>query len=235
MKKWLLFFFALMLAVASVTSSVAFAEGVTVISDDEGVSGSLQIGETVSIEKVCDFTLLSYVADTYALSIPAYERPDDELFTTPEHEKGRDIGEGDYWGQFGRYKYALNDSGKTGYAVMYYDIYAAQKASSDEYKLLDVRVSILNKMISPIDIEKVFSAKAVYMDEYAFPVTYVCMETADTLGNQNEWLVDAKPIPMLVQRNIHFIFEVPNVVAESRESLVVTLSVDKDEYEIVIR
>lgn len=232
MKKWLLFFLMVML---TVTSSLAFAEGVTVIGDTEGVNGSLQIGETVSVEKVCDFTLLSYVADTYALSFPAYERPDDELFTTPDHEKGRGIDEGGSWGQQGRYKYALNNSGKSGYALMYYDIYAAQKASSDEYKLLDVRVSILNKMISPMDIEKVFNAKAVFMDEYEFPLTYICMETADTLGNQNEWLVDAKPIPMLVQRNIHFIFEVPNVVAESRESLVVTLSVDKDEYEIVIR
>ncbi len=230
--------FIVLLLFASVIS--ASAEGVTVIGETTGVNGTLQIGECISIDKVCDFTLLSYVGDTYALAIAPYERPEDELFLTPEAKGNKTVRNSsgtlvDSWGSMQRYKYKNNSNNKPGYAIMYGDIGAAKIASSNEFKLLDVRVSVLNKMISPMDVQKVFSAKSRFMDEYDFPLTYVCMETADTLGNPNEWLVDVQPIPMLVQRNIHFIFEVPNVVVESNESLVVTLGVNKDEYEIVIR
>lgn len=162
------------------------------------------------------------------------------MFLTPQEKGNKTVVNSsgilvDSRGSFQRYKYKENGNNKLGYALMYADIGAAKKSNSDEYKLLDIRISVMNKMISPMDVEKVFTAKAIFMDDYEFPLTYICMETADSLGNQNEWLVDVKPIPMLVQRNIHFIFEVPNVVVESSESLSVLLTLNKDEYEVVIR
>ncbi|NMA13555.1 MAG: hypothetical protein GX933_10305 [Chloroflexi bacterium] len=179
---FLLFFFV----------SVAFAEGVTVIGESNKTSDSLQVGETVSVEKVCDFTPLSYVTGSFAVSISAYEKSDDHaLFPT--------------------------------------------EASSSEYKLLDVRVNILNKMRSDMEIDKVFSAKAIFMDEYEFPLTYIKTELINSDGTVDNSLYPAKPIPMLVQRTVHFIFEVPNIVAESSESLVVTFGVENDEYEFILR
>lgn len=208
--------------------------GVLIIPDIQSNSGELTIGETITIDKLCDITLLSYVADTYAMSIPAYERSDDETVKTKEYRGASRTN--DSWGDHSRYKYVRNEAeGASSYVDMYYDIFAAEKASSDEYKLLDVRLSVLNRMITPMDLSEVFTAKATFMEDYNFPLTYLRTEMTDPAGNKNEWLTEAKPIPMLVQRNVHFIFEIPNIVAESRESLVVTLGVDGEEYEIVIR
>lgn len=40
---------------------------------------------------------------------------------------------------------------------------------------------------------------------------------------------------MLVTRTTHFVFEVPNAVAESKESLEMTLSIAGETYEVMLR
>ena len=124
---------------------------------------------------------------------------------------------------------------KDPWANDYIDNDCALKASSGEYKLLDVRVSILNKMITPMDLAQIAQASLTYAGEYPFELTEARMEADDTLGNINEWLVPATPIPMLVERNIHFIFEVPNVVATSTDDLVFSLTINGEQYDLTLR
>ena len=84
--------------------------GITVYAEDlqvqiiDGGSGTGTIApqEVISIDNICDVQLLGAVAGTYAMSIPAYERPEDELFLTPEV---------DNWKYAERYKFEINENG----------------------------------------------------------------------------------------------------------------------------
>lgn len=229
---------ALALTLPSVCLSVNAVEteiqplDVAVIGEDIP-GGDLPVGETVTIDKVCDLTLLGYVADTYAMSIAAYERDENELFLTPRADTVNH--EGDYWSSTERYKYKMNEEDLSGYVEMYLDIGSAIKASSDEYYLLDIRMNVLNRMIAPMDVNETIQANLKYADDYTFDPIDIRMETSDTLGNEKEWLVEATDIPMLVERTVHFIFEVPKIVATDKESLTADFVVKDERFEIVLR
>ena len=209
--------------------------GVTVYAEDlqvqiiDGGSGTGTIApqEVISIDNICDVQLLGAVAGTYAMSIPAYDRPEDELFLTPEV---------DNWKYAERYKFEINESGNFNpYVSMYVDIGAAIQASSDEYQLLDIRMSILNRMLSPMEVAENIQVKVTYDENYVFESPMIWMEQADTLGNPNEGLTEATPIPMLVERTTHFIFEVPKIVTTSTEPLEATITINGEEYTYAIR
>lgn len=213
--------------------------GVTACAEDlqvQIIDGGTGMGEIVpqeiiSIENICDVQLLGAVAGSYAMSIAAYERPEDELFLTPAASGTTSSG----WGSCERYKYELNSAGKVGYIEMYVDIGAALQASSDEYQLLDIRMSILNRMLSPMEVAETIQIKVTYDENYVFESPVIWMEQADTLGNPNEWLAEASPIPMLVERTTHFIFEVPEIVTTSAEPLEATITINGEEYTYAIR
>ena len=209
--------------------------GVTVYAEDlqvqiiDGGSGTGTIApqEVISIDNICDVQLLGAVAGTYAMSIPAYDRPEDELFLTPEV---------DNWKYAERYKFEINENGNFNpYVSMYVDIGAAIQASSDEYQLLDIRMSILNRMLSPMEVAENIQVQVTYDENYVFESPMIWMEQADTLGNPNEWLTEATPIPMLVERTTHFIFEVPKIVTTSTEPLEATITINGEEYTYAIR
>lgn len=230
---------ALALTLPSVGLSVNAVEteiqplDVAVIGEDIP-GGDLPVGETVTIDKVCDLTLLGYVADTYAMSIAAYERDENELFLTPE-AAAVNLEEYNNWGSYERYKYKRNEEDKASYVEMYLDIGSAIKASSDEYYLLDIRMNVLNRMIAPMNVNETIQANLKYADDYTFDPIDIRMETSDTLGNEKEWLVEATDIPMLVERTVHFIFEVPKIVATDKESLTADFVVKDERFEIVLR
>ena len=217
---------ALLLVLTVLLENAALAEVQIIESTGAaGAGGDLTYGEKLEVEKLGDFTPLSTVADTYAFSIAAFERDETEEFTTSNA--------GD-WASRVRYKFDFKgDTHPWSEMYLAYD-YAVQ-ASSDEYKLVDVRMSILNRMITAMDLGELIQAKLTYAGEYEFELQQVRMETADNIGNANEWLVPATPIPMLVERNVHFLFEVPNIVATSTEDLSVTFTINGQDYELVIR
>ena len=194
------------------------------------VGGDLQIGEKVEIEKVFDITLLGFVADKIAMSIPAYERPDDETVKTPETKDPS----GSTWGNKNRYKYEKNGDTNP-YADMYIAIGTALEPSSDDYLLLDIRLDILNKALTPLDLSEAVKATLVYDDDYEFEMTAVKTEKTDPEGNKNEWLTDELEIPVLVSKTVHVIFEVPEIVGTGTEPLVAKLTVADNEFEIVLR
>ena len=192
--------------------------------------GDLQIGEKVEIEKVFDITLLGFVADKIAMSIPAYERPDDETVTTPKTQALN----GDTWNNRSRYKYEMNGDSHP-YAEMYVAIGAALEPSSDDYLLLDIRLDILNKALTPLDLSEAVKATLVYDDDYEFEMTTVKTEKTDPEGNKNEWLTDELEIPVLVSKTIHVIFEVPEIVATSTDPLTAKLTISDNDFDIVLR
>ena len=198
MKKFIPMLIALMLL-----ATFACAEDlqVQIIGEATG-DGSVAAEEVISIDHICDVKLFGAVAGTYAMSMPAYARPEDERFS---------------------------------YVEMYEGIVAAVQASSDEYQLLDVRMSILNRMLSPMEVTEKIQVKLTYDDYYVFETPAIWMETADTLGNPNEWLTAATPIPMLVERTTHFIFEVPKIVTTSTEPLVAIITINGEDYTYTIR
>lgn len=216
---------ALVLALALLLASAALAEVEIIGGTAATASGDLAFGEALEIEKIGVFKPLSVTADDYAFSIAAYDRDPEEKFTTPAVSD---------WGNVARFKYEFN-GGNHPWSEMYLIHGFALKASSGEYKLLDVRMSVLNKMITPMDLADMAQATVTFAGEYEFPLLQVRMETDDTLGNPNEWLVEATPVPMLVERNVHFIFEVPNIVAASTEDLVAAFTLHGEAYELVLR
>ena len=232
MKKFISMLIALMLL-----ATFACAEDlqVQIIGEATG-DGSVAAEEVISIDHICDVKLFGAVAGTYAMSMPAYARPEDELFLTPEVPTVNAFS--DFYGGCERYKYESNADGNVvycGYVEVYVDIGAAVQASSDDYQLLDVRMSILNRMLSPMEVTEKIQVKLTYDDYYVFETPAIWMETADTLGNPNEWLTAATPIPMLVERTTHFIFEVPKIVTTSTEPLVATITINGEDYTYTIR
>jgi hypothetical protein len=138
------------------------------------------------------------------------------------------------WGSYERYKFDVN-SGKAGYMDMYLDIDSALQASSEDYYLLDVKLNVLNRMIAPMEIAETIQSELHYDSDYTFELTDIRVEQEDTLGNPGEWLVEATDIPMLVEKTVHFIYEVPKIVVTDDADLTVDFTVKDEEYEIVLR
>ena len=224
---------ALVLGLTFSISNVTFCEDptVTVIGGSAtNTSGSdLTEGETVTIDKVCDLTYLGCVADNYAMSIAAYSRDEDESIETPSVRGSQD------WGKYIRYKFKENAQQKPGYFYVYTDIGAAVQPSSEDYMLVDVRFNVLNRSISPLSLNDV-KATLKYNDEYPFDLTIIKMEESDGNGHSNEWLTDIKDIPTLIDRNLHFIFEVPKLVAtDTSGTLAATFDMFGEKYDIELR
>lgn len=192
--------------------------------------GNLVPEETITVDKVCDITYLGCVADDIAMSIPAYMRDENETVKTPSAKALN----GDHWNDRVRYKYKKNGESNP-YADMYVAIGAALKPQSDDYKLLDIRLDILNRSITPLDLAERLQAKLFYEDGYEFELTTVMTEVTDTAGNKNEWLTDEIEIPVLVNKIVHLIFEVPNVVATDTAPLSASVILADNEFGIEIR
>lgn len=210
-------------------ASVACAEGSIIISGTD--SAEVTLGDKISVEKVCDVTISSLTADEYAFTVAAFERPNDELVNSPAVKSELT---GTQWNERARYKYDMNGDVNP-YAMAYADCGFALKASAVEYKLLDLRLSVLNRMLLPMTVADKVQVKLVYDTDYEFEATYVRMETADTLGNPNEWLCEPEDLGMLVERTVHYVFEIPNAVLQIEAPLKAVITVSGEEYEFIIR
>ena len=224
---------ALVLGLTFSISNVTFCEDptVTVIGGSAtNTSGSdLTEGESVTIDKVCDLTYLGYTADNYAMSIAAYSRDNDESIEVPKVKGSKE------WGKSNRFKLKENESKKPSYLDVYTDIGAAVVPSSEDYMLVDVRLNVLNRSTSPLSLNDV-KATLKYNDEYPFDLTIIKMEESDGNGHSNEWLADIKDIPTLIDRNVHFIFEVPKLVAtDTSGTLNVTFDMFDENFDIEVR
>ena len=234
MKRTLLLIIALtMMSVSVIYASEQKTDADKPAATEEATTAQateLILEETASVEKCLDITYLGCVADDIAMSIPAYVRDEEETVETPE---ARALN-GDHWNNRTRYKYKKNGESNP-YADMYVAIGAALKPQSDEYKLLDIRMNILNTSITPLDLEERAQALLTYADDYEFELAYIMTEVSDTLGNKNEWLTDNIEIPVLVEKTVHFIFEVPNVVATDTKPLSAELNIADNLFRINIR
>ena len=121
-------------------------------------------------------------------------------------------------------------------AALYSDAGKALEAKSREYRLMDVQVSILNRKKEDMDIAATVTASTLYDDYYEFDPIAIKEEGPDNNGIPHMYLEDLKPLPMLVERIYHYVFEVPEIVETDEEApLVVTFAIGGETYELLVR
>ena len=197
---------------------------------------SSAIGESFTIPSVCDLTIHSVAVGYYAMAIAPFERDEEALYTLPGIIV-RSAAEASVVSQFdsgSRYKFEKNGN-LDGYADIYVAINRALKASTADYRLLDIRVCVLNRQKEAMDIQETFSATLQFDEEYEFDSRWICAEGADISGSSAEWLVDGEAIPPLLYRTVHFIFEVPALVAGGEELLTADLRIGEEGWHVQLR
>ena len=108
---------------------------------------------------------------------------------------------------------------------------AALRSSSPDYQLLDLRVYLVNRKMEDMVVEDTIQARLFYEGKYTLDKHEIYMEVPGTSK-----LSKSEPIPMLVDRTLHIIFQVPNVVAsEEGERLEAIFTIDGEEHVWVIR
>ena len=107
----------------------------------------------------------------------------------------------------------------------------ALRSSSDEYMLVDVRAYILNRMKEPLKVAEKIKAVLTYDEDYPFDVSALRMEPLTSNA-----FVEMRDMNMLIERNVHFIFEVPKtVVMETTAPLYVSFTVDEEQISLSLR
>ena len=108
--------------------------------------------------------------------------------------------------------------------------YTYYEAKEDGHQYLDLKLNYKNLEATGIDADTVASAKLKYAGKYEY-TSFSVIEDSDgdfTYSNITD-------ISLLTVGKMHYLFEIPDEVADGTESLVATITVKGNTYEFVIR
>lgn len=108
--------------------------------------------------------------------------------------------------------------------------YSYYEAKEDGHQYLDIKLNYKNLAGSEIDADEVGSIKIKFADKYEY-TSFSIIEDSDgdfTYSN-------ITPIAPLTTGKLHYLFDIPDEVANSSESIVAYITVGTENYELVIR
>lgn len=148
----------LMIVTLLLASASALAEDTIVVG---GENPEVALGDKITVTDMCDITFINFVSGEYISSIPVWERPDDVVIAISKQASTRDQdGEARKWENY--------SGGPKGYLPSYVEKGYALKASTKEYKLIDVRCTVLNVQLSSLGLDDKVSTELSFMDKYTF-------------------------------------------------------------------
>lgn len=108
-------------------------------------------------------------------------------------------------------------------------------AASADFKLLDLRLEVLNTSGGDVDLTEAIEATAVIDGQYIYLPVGAMEEIDSENGAPREYLAQLRPMSMFEKRTVHILFELPAIVETNNYTIDVSLKASGQSFNIVLQ